>query len=121
MGRLGYLMRYGNVSEDLKKVIEDSTKRFKENDSTFGPLDEVEIEIWMQTWGSTALGFGGIGGQCITSAYTFLAWDKYRQNCLVYFAGRFAYQVKNVNDAFRKAYTERRMPSIREASKLEIA
>ena len=28
------------------------------------------ISVFSQTWGSTALGFGGIGGQAITSAYT---------------------------------------------------
>jgi len=32
--------------------------------------DEVEVVMFPQTWGSTALGYGGIGGAAMTPAYT---------------------------------------------------
>lgn len=106
-------MRYGNITKDLSTAIDDAIVRFKVKYP-----DELAIEMWLQTWGSTALGFGGIGGQAITSAYTFLVWGDYKEKCLVYFAGRFAYEVTNINDAFRKAYSERRMPAVYEVKKL---
>lgn len=108
----------GDVSEDLKLVIEDATKRLEADGIQLGPLQDVEVEIWKQTWGSTALGFGGIGGCAISSAYTFLAWSPYRQSCYVYFAGRFAYKVSKPNENFRQAYIERKMPKVRDAQEL---
>lgn len=32
--------------------------------------DELEVYLFPQTWGSTALGYGGIGGSAMTTAYT---------------------------------------------------
>ncbi len=112
-----------NIGRDLCKCIEaviaDATTRAKADGIEMGPLDEFEIETWKQLWGSTALGFSGIGGATICSAYTILAWAHYKTRCYVYFAGRYAYTVKSPNDFFRKAYAERRMPSVRDARKLE--
>lgn len=58
--------------------------------------DDFEIYTFTQAWGSTALGFGGIGGQAITKANTYVlepvapnAPDY--KTCHVYFAGRYAY------------------------------
>lgn len=49
--------------------------------------------VFPQVWGSTALGFGGVGGQMMTTANTYVFIDKYsEQNCFVYFGGRFAYE-----------------------------
>ena len=57
-------------------------------------FDDFDMYIFEQTWGSTALGFGGIGGQAMTSANTYVFVPvTCHQNCFVYFDGRFAYQV----------------------------
>ena len=56
--------------------------------------EDKHLYIFEQTWGSTALGFGGIGGQKITTANTYVFIPvTCNQNCFVYFDGRFAYQV----------------------------
>ena len=55
---------------------------------------DCEVVMFPQTWSSTALGFGGVGGQAITSAYTVVV-ECVRTGCqAVYFGGRFAYLVK---------------------------
>ena len=57
-------------------------------------VDDFAMYIFEQTWGSTALGFGGIGGQAMTTANTYVFIPvTCHQNCFVYFDGRFAYQV----------------------------
>ena len=57
-------------------------------------VDDFDMFIFPQTWGSTALGFGGIGGQAMTTANTYVFVPvTCHQNCFVYFDGRFAYQV----------------------------
>ena len=38
-------------------------------------VDDYELHIFQQTWGSTALGFGGIGGQAMTTANTYVFLD----------------------------------------------
>ena len=56
-------------------------------------IDDFELYTFNQMWGSTALGFGGIGGQAMTQARTYVFVPvSCNQKCLVYFAGRFAYQ-----------------------------
>lgn len=55
--------------------------------------------MFPQTWGSTALGFGGIGGASITTAYTVVLSCP-RGDFLVYFGGRFAYRVAHPNQRF---------------------
>lgn len=57
-------------------------------------VDDFAMYIFEQTWGSTALGFDGIGGQAMTTANTYVFVPvTCHQNCFVYFDGRFAYQV----------------------------
>lgn len=51
------------------------------------------LAMFPQTWGSTALGFGGIGGAAMTPAYTVLVQGP-SQEVAVYWGGRFAYLVR---------------------------
>lgn len=50
------------------------------------------IAMFPQTWGSTALGFGGIGGAAMTTTYTIVIRSGI-EFC-VYFGEQFAYRVK---------------------------
>lgn len=59
----------------------------------------VSVVMFEQTWGSTALGFGSIGGQAITGAYTVIVEGPMGDAC-VYFAGRLAYHIDRPNAAF---------------------
>ena len=63
--------------------------------------NEIEVEaMFIQTWGSTALGFGGIGGSAMTDAYTIILRSTYHHEYLVYFNGTFAYKVSKPNGKF---------------------
>lgn len=71
----------------------------------------VSVVMFEQTWGSTALGFGGIGGQAITSAYTVIVEGPMGDRC-VYFGGRFAYRIERPNDTFIRDVMEHRLREV---------
>ena len=76
-------------------------------------IDDFELYTFSQTWGSTALGFSGIGGQAITQARTYVFVPvACEQKCVVYFAGRFAYTAD---------YTERFREDLRNHSMAAVA
>lgn len=70
---------------------------------------ELEVEVFPQVWGSTALGFGGIGGQAMTSAYTAVVQDLNQGWCSVFFGERLAYLIYNPNDIFFDDLNKRKM------------
>jgi hypothetical protein len=49
--------------------------------------------MFTQTWGSTALGHGGMGGASVTTAYTIVLECYATQEFLVYFGGQVCYKV----------------------------
>lgn len=49
--------------------------------------------MFTQTWGSTALGHGGMGGAAMTTAYTIVLECYATQEFLVYFGGQYCYSV----------------------------
>lgn len=64
------------------------------------------IAMFAQTWGSTSLGYGGIGGAAMTPAYT-VAVQGPDGSVAVYWAGRFAYLVPHaIDEAQRQAFRE---------------
>jgi hypothetical protein len=56
--------------------------------------------MFPQTWSSTALGFGGIGGQAFTSAYVCVIESTLVGGYAVYFCGRLAYVINRPNEKF---------------------
>ena len=54
--------------------------------------DEVEIVMFPQTWSSTALGYGGMGGAAMTPAYTVIVSDM-NMFCVYFGCGRLAYAI----------------------------
>lgn len=70
--------------------------------------DETETILFPQTWGSTALGYGGIGGAAVTSDYTVVVRTRLRNHACVYFgqSGRLAYLVslRECTEEQRKAF-----------------
>lgn len=70
---------------DHKIMYAQKEENFRESD--------LAVHMFPQTWGDTSLGFGGIGGQSITSAYTVCIEGPYG-DVAVFFSGRFAYHVK---------------------------
>ena len=80
-----------NVAKELLIINEDIRFRFKDYNTNISDFEMYDFE---QVWGSTALGFDGIGGQAMTSARTYIFVPEYcNEDCFVYFAGRFAYSV----------------------------
>jgi hypothetical protein len=77
--------------------------------------DEYIMEVYAmfpQVWSSTALGFGGLGGQAITSAYTVVIESQVGMGCCVYFGGRFAYRIAKPNETFYTDIAKRQMHKV---------
>lgn len=93
-----------------KRVPKESHRRPKTYDITF-------LEMWQQMWGSTALGFGGIGGAAMTTANVFVLGHKYSNARLVYFGPNFAYKILNPNEQFTQDVLNRHMVDVCSAKK----
>lgn len=78
--------------------------------------------MYPQTWGSTALGHGGMGGAAVTTAYTVVLECYHTQEFLVYFGGTFCYAVsrrsKNI-DVFVEDCRNHCLVSKRESEKYQ--
>lgn len=83
------------MAREILCIESDLPFRFNYQAQTCPTIDDFSIYTFEQLWGSTALGFGGMGGQAITPArtYVFVPNDNIDQKCFVYFGGRFAYAV----------------------------
>lgn len=82
------------MAREILSIEEDLPFRFDYKEKPYPTFDDFEMYTFEQTWGSTALGFGGMGGQAITCARTYVFVPiSCNQKCFVYFAGRFAYKV----------------------------
>jgi len=62
--------------------------------------DLTVYAMFVQTWGSTALGFGGVGGQTVSSSYVCVIESDLLGECAVYFGGRLAYVITRPNKKF---------------------
>lgn len=73
------------------------------------------IAFFPQVWGSTALGFGGIGGAAMTTAYTVVI--QFETYYAVYFGGRFAYVIESPNNYFIEDMKSFTLSSVRDSEK----
>jgi hypothetical protein len=76
--------------------------------------------MWPQTWGSTALGHGGMGGAAVTTAYTVVLECRATEEFLVYFGGQWCYTVsrRSANiDAFIEDCKNHNLASKRDSEK----
>lgn len=83
------------MEQQCLKVIEAELNKVGTTCSSFTGFAEFP-----QFWGSTALGFDGIGGQAITTAYTTIAQSVDLDYVAVLFDERLAYIIHNPNDKF---------------------
>lgn len=83
------------MAKQLLNIEEDLPCRFDYTRDRHAHIDDFDVYVFEQTWGSTALGFGGIGGQAMTNenTYVFIPLNC-DQPCFVYFGSRFAYKVE---------------------------
>lgn len=103
--------------EHYKKTKEDK-RIIKHRRPTEQDLEV--IAMFPQTWGNTALGFGGIGGAAMTTAYTIVIREGFSGDCLVYFDGRFAYTANARNQAFWNDVLKQNLKSVAQSSVYRI-
>lgn len=77
--------------------------------------DMTVMAMFPQTWSSTALGFGGIGGQAITSDYVVVI--ECGNEYAVYFGGRHAYTITDPSAKFFEDTAGHRMADVSGAHK----
>lgn len=75
---------------------------------------EYNFYVFPQTWGSTALGFGDVGGCAITKVYTTVIYEEYLNVAGVFFGERLAYIVKKPNKIFFEDLNKMNMKSVQE-------
>jgi aspartate aminotransferase-like enzyme len=108
---------YSAIYRDLKDVVEVRSWSRDQSEFTRRPdLSELEIYSFPQTWGSTALGFDGIGGSAMTTALTVVVM--HGVEACVYFGGSFAYRIEDINEAFRADMQRYDMKPVTGARKL---
>ena len=85
-----------HIAKQLQNINNDIQFRFNFNkDNRRVTVDDFDLHIFEQTWGSTALGFGGMGEQAMTTEFTYVFVPVHcNQNCFVYFGDRFAYEAE---------------------------
>ncbi len=76
---------------------------------------ECEVYSFPQSWSSTALGFGGIGGQAFTTAQTTVVI--HNENAAVYFGDRLAYVIKKFNRKLLEDMSLFQMADVAESGK----
>lgn len=100
------------MAREILSIEEDLPFRFNYQEDVRSTLDDFDMYTFEQVWGSTSLGFGGIGGQAMTTArtYVFVPINGSRK-CFVYFAGKFAYKV-NYSEEFMEDVSKCNMASV---------
>ena len=105
------------MAREILAIESDLPYRLDYNKKPRPYLDEFEIHTFNQVWGSTALGFNGIGGQAMTPARTYVfVPNRDDQKCFVYFGGRFAYTA-DYCDALLEDIRSQRMAPVSRAGK----
>ena len=84
---IDYETRDWQVYRDTKTDVRIAVKR-RPTTRDFGVY-----AMFTQTWGSTALGHGGMGGAAMTTAYTVVLECSHTKEFLVYFGGEMCYKV----------------------------
>jgi len=82
----------------IDSCVQDALPRFSGDGY---PLQECDLQLysWPQTWGDTAGGFPGIGGQTISGAQCVVVAWAYAEFA-VYHDGRFAYFLTHPTEKF---------------------
>ena len=107
----------------LKKEIKKEYPTFDENTPKYiydaYKYPDFDFTMFSQVWGSTALGFNGIGGQALTKAYTIVLKEQNTNMFFVFFEERFAYMIKDPNELFQKDFENHNMKPVYLAFKYE--
>lgn len=106
------------------ELLDYKTREYlKEIDPERYRRPDLIADMFAQSWSSTALGFPGIGGSAITTAYTTIFRDLLRGVAVVYFDDSLAYIIENletIDPEYKQNFIDdankRRMESVMKAS-----
>lgn len=100
------------IAREILTIENDFLYRVNNPDSCKIIDDSFKLFMFEQSWGSTALGFDEVGGRTMTSAMTYVFVPQIEgEDCIVYFAGRFAYKAP-YNRTFMADVAKRRMEPV---------
>ena len=106
-------IRAAKTAEEKARAVQATTPaRRRPTTRDFGVYT-----MFPQTWGSTALGHGGMGGASVTTAYTVVLECYHTGEFLVYFGGSYCYTIKGKNDAFLEDCKNRCLAGKRKSEK----
>lgn len=105
--------------DDIKKSLDHVHKTLETlGINVHSPISDYVC--FTQLWGSTALGFGGCGGDMMTEAVTTiveaLSPEDKKPRHYVFFGGRLAYAVSEPNEQFFRDMENENMASVFYAS-----
>ena len=105
---------------ELQQCLFSITKYYIEKNNKSEEIDQ--IISFEQSWPSTALGFGGFGGDMITTEYTtviiLVDLETNKSFADVFFAGKFAYRVPyKSNSLVQQDIMHQSMASVKHAGK----
>lgn len=103
--------------ENILSELAISTIKVNDYLSSYKIVDVMNVFVFEQVWGSTALGFGGWGGSTMTSEWTHVV-ATYEGVFIVFFNGRYAYTVVSATEVFKEDLAKQDMKSVDEALKL---
>ncbi len=98
------------MAQQLICVYEDFESK------THGKVTDYKIFDFDQTWSSTALGFGGMGGQAITTERTYVIVSESAECAFVYFGWEFAYTA-SLNENFWTDLNRHKMTNVANRSR----
>lgn len=111
-----------NQDKEVKEKLAEYW--FKKGYKKFSLNPDLVAEVFLQTWGSTCLGFdeddeGNAmwGGQALTDAYTTVFRERITDTYYVFFDSRICYKVNNPPEVFIKDLKDRKLKSLSEAKK----
>lgn len=89
-------------------LIHDLLDKFREDFKV-----DCVFNMFQQLWGSTALGYGGIGGSAMTTANTYVIYSSDIRVYRIYFGGdQLAYELKNPNKKFFEDLKKERLEDV---------
>jgi hypothetical protein len=100
-----------SLADQILKIEQDLPSRLKDPSN----MKNMKMKMFEQMWGSSTLGFSGVGMDVMTNAWTFVFWHPYnKEDAVVYFGGKYAYTVP-LNENVRKDINREWMRSVSES------
>lgn len=122
MGRILRRMKLPNLdlieykSENVLRNHDEFVERIKKarEDDPYKSVDLV-LHTFPQMWGSTALGFDGIGGQAMTEAYTTVVHERVTNTFVIFFGEKPCYSLIDPTEEFFEDLKNLRIAGVNEA------